>query len=267
MEASINKTLKTDWILWHPLKPSVWGECSTCLTLILFPHLNTIPSLSTHRLGSGNWSLADAVWKEVKHVTSTGSGVKPPRAALQALSPICQVNREDMKEPAKARRKEPGSLNHRWEQRRPGSLWPGASTLKRYRTQDRAPTVLSHRHLGLFVTQSYGFTLRRALQVQEWRNTVAIPLVDSRRLAFLPTFSSPHCALMQQGFSAINKTTIVSTSLSIYHTLANEFRLCHEVGGSWLETGGSLRWRQMEESWRKECLEKGAGRLLLLFSC
>ena len=108
MEASISKTLKTDWILWHPLNPSVWGECSTCLTLTLFPHLNTFPSLSTHRLGSGNWSLADAVWKEVKHVTSTGSGVKPPRAALRALSPICQVNREDMKEPAKVRRKELG---------------------------------------------------------------------------------------------------------------------------------------------------------------
>ena len=117
MEASISKTLKTYWVLWHPLKPSVWGECSACLTLILFPHVNTFPSLSAHRLSSGNWPLADAVWKEVTYVTSTGSGVRPPRAALQALSPICQVNREDTKEPEKVRPKEPGSLNHRWEQR------------------------------------------------------------------------------------------------------------------------------------------------------
>lgn len=117
MEASISKTLKTYWVLWHPLKPSVWGECSACLTLILFPHVNTFPSLSAHRLSSGNWPLADAVWKEVTYVTSTGSGVGPPRAALQALSPICQVNGEDTKEPEKVRPKEPGSLNHRWEQR------------------------------------------------------------------------------------------------------------------------------------------------------
>ena len=248
MEASISKTLKTYWVLWHPLKPSVWGECSACLTLILFPHLNTFPSLSTHRLGSGNWPLADAVRKEVKYVTFTGSGVRPPRAALQALSPICQVNREDTKEPEKVRPKEPGSLNHWWEQRHPASLWPAAPTLEHYRTQDRAPAVLRHRHLGLSVTQPDGFTLPQALQVQEWRNTATNSLVDSRALSFLPTFSSLHCALMQWGFSAINKTKIASTSLSLPHT-----------GQRWIQTlswsRGCPGWNQValsdEGSWKR----------------
>ena len=206
--------------------------------------------------------------KEVKYVTSTGSGVRPPRAALQALSPICQVNREDTKEPEKVRPKEPGSLNHWWEQRHPASLWPGAPTLEHYRTQDRAPAVLRHRHLGLSVTQPDGFTLPQALQVQDWRNTATNSLVDSRALSFLPTFSSLHCALMQRGFSAINKTKIASTSLSIYHTLANgEFRLCHEVGGVLAGTRWLSQMTAVERELKKGMLrEEGVGRVLL-FSC
>lgn len=90
MEESISKTPKAYWVLWHPLKPSVWGECSACLTLIPFPHLNTFPSLSTHRVGSGVWSLADAVWKEGKYVTSTGSGAGSPEQPSKLCPPFAR---------------------------------------------------------------------------------------------------------------------------------------------------------------------------------
>lgn len=62
----------------------------------------------------------------------------------------------------------------------------------------------------------------------------------------------------------------MSTSLSIYHTLANgEFRLCHEVGGGGVLAG--TRWlsqmKAVERELKKGMLrEEGVGRVLL-FSC
>ena len=73
---------------------------------------------------------------------------------------------------------------------------------------------------------------------------------------------------MQRGFSAINKTKIASTSLSIYHTLANdEFRLCHEVGGVLAGTRWLSQMKAVERELKKGMLrEEGVGRVLL-FSC
>lgn len=132
-----------------------------------------------------------------------------PRAALQALSPICQVNREDAKEPEKVRRKEPGSLSHRWEQRalqacdqeHPHWSVAGPRAERPLRSAAGILGCPSHSRARLRLPYPCAPGPRLKKHSRHFFRRLQSP--------FLPAYTpSLHCALVQRGFSATNKTKI-----------------------------------------------------------